>query len=144
MNVIWNTFTLIDRCWQRFYSCCVQYHVASLKPLGLMLLPSVSGAVFLKKSTFSFLRPLDPLEHMTLSSDYADKDQFVNFALFSEGKVFLFSVLRFHKLRWIFQIPILSKTYWVCSRLSFIWSNNSAILFRKPSKRSCCLFNHPT
>lgn len=51
-----------------------------------MLLPSVSGAVFLKKSTFSFLRPLDPLEHMTLSSDYADKDQFINFALFSEGK----------------------------------------------------------
>lgn len=55
-----------------------------------MLLPSVSGAVFLKKSTFSFLRPLDPLEHMTLSSEYADKDQFINFALFSEGKETIF------------------------------------------------------
>jgi nuclear pore complex protein Nup160 len=37
-------------CWQRFYSCCVQYHVAGLKPLGLLLLPNSSGAVLLKKS----------------------------------------------------------------------------------------------
>ncbi|XP_018568434.1 nuclear pore complex protein Nup160 homolog isoform X2 [Anoplophora glabripennis] len=71
-------------CWQKFYSCCVQYHIASLKPLGLMLLPSVSGAVFLKKSTFSFLRPLDPLEHMMLCSDYMYKDQFVNFSMLAE------------------------------------------------------------
>ncbi|XP_057663813.1 nuclear pore complex protein Nup160 homolog [Diorhabda carinulata] len=71
-------------CWQKFYSCCVQYHIASLKPLGLMLLPSVSGAVFLKKSTFSFLRPLDPLEHMTLCNEDVYRDQFVNFSMLSE------------------------------------------------------------
>ncbi|KAJ8920022.1 hypothetical protein NQ315_011672 [Exocentrus adspersus] len=71
-------------CWQKFYSCCVQYHIASLKPLGLMLLPSVSGAVFLKKSTFSFLRPLDPLEHMMLCSNYMYKDQFINFSMLAE------------------------------------------------------------
>ncbi|CAH1156010.1 unnamed protein product [Phaedon cochleariae] len=71
-------------CWQKFYSCCVQYHIASLKPLGLMLLPSVSGAVFLKKSAFSFLRPLDPLEHMTLCSDSTYSDQFVNFSMLAE------------------------------------------------------------
>ncbi|KAG5881796.1 hypothetical protein JTB14_037092 [Gonioctena quinquepunctata] len=71
-------------CWQKFYSCCVQYHIASLKPLGLMLLPSVSGAVFLKKSAFSFFRPLDPLEHMTLCSDNTYSDQFVNFSMLAE------------------------------------------------------------
>ncbi|XP_074031669.1 nuclear pore complex protein Nup160 isoform X2 [Leptinotarsa decemlineata] len=71
-------------CWQKFYSCCVQYQIASLKPLGLMLLPSVSGAVFLKKSSFSFLRPLDPLEHMTLCNDSTYSDQFVNFSMLAE------------------------------------------------------------
>ncbi|CAH1112722.1 unnamed protein product [Psylliodes chrysocephalus] len=73
-----------DWCWQKFYSCCVQYHIASLKPLGLMLLPSVSGAVFLKKSAFSFLRPLDGLEHMTLCNEELYRDQFVNFSMLSE------------------------------------------------------------
>ncbi|XP_072392736.1 nuclear pore complex protein Nup160 homolog [Diabrotica undecimpunctata] len=73
-----------DWCWQKFYSCCVQYHIASLKPLGLMLLPSVSGAVFLKKSTFSFLRPLDPLEHMTLCYEDVYRDQFINFSMLAE------------------------------------------------------------
>ncbi|CAH0554990.1 unnamed protein product [Brassicogethes aeneus] len=71
-------------CWQKFYSCCVQYHVAGLKPLGLLLLPAVSGAVFLKKSTFSFLRPLEPLEHMTLCGDYMYKDQFVEYPLLGD------------------------------------------------------------
>ncbi|XP_019873892.2 nuclear pore complex protein Nup160 homolog isoform X2 [Aethina tumida] len=71
-------------CWQKFYSCCVQYHVAGMKPLGLLLLPAVSGAVFLKKSSFSFLRPLEPLEHMTLCSDNMYRDQFVEYPLLGD------------------------------------------------------------
>ncbi|XP_017773941.1 PREDICTED: nuclear pore complex protein Nup160 homolog [Nicrophorus vespilloides] len=61
-------------CWSSFYSCCVQYHVAGLKPLGILLLPSVCGAVLLKKSNFSFLRPLDLIEHMTLCNEYVSID----------------------------------------------------------------------
>lgn len=64
-------------CWQRFYSCCEQYHLAGLKPLGILLLPGVSGAVFLKKSMFSFFRPLDPIEHMLLCSEYMNEEQFL-------------------------------------------------------------------
>ena len=67
----------------------LQYHQASLRPLGLMLLPQVSGAVLLKKATFSFLRPMEHLEHMTLCSEYTYKDQFVNFALLGEGKCYV-------------------------------------------------------
>lgn len=75
----------VQWCWQKFYSCCVQYHVAGMKPLGLLLLPAVSGAVFLKKSSFSFLRPLEPLEHMTLCSDNMYRDQFVEYPLLGDG-----------------------------------------------------------
>ncbi|XP_030768263.1 nuclear pore complex protein Nup160 homolog isoform X2 [Sitophilus oryzae] len=71
-------------CWQKFYSCCLQYHQTSLRPLGLMVIPQSSGAVLLKKATFSFLRPTEPLEHMILCSDYMYKDQFINFALLAE------------------------------------------------------------
>lgn len=66
-------------CWQRFYSCCVQYHVTGLKPLGILLLPSVNGAVLLKKSAFSFLRPLDVLEHLVVCNEYVYKDQIVHY-----------------------------------------------------------------
>uniref|UniRef100_A0A1Y1M1R8 Uncharacterized protein n=1 Tax=Photinus pyralis TaxID=7054 RepID=A0A1Y1M1R8_PHOPY len=75
------------RCWAKFYSCCVQYHyVAGLQPLGLLLLPSASGVVLLKKSMYSFLRPHDALEHMMLCSDYATVDDFVNHPLLSRDR----------------------------------------------------------
>jgi nuclear pore complex protein Nup160 len=72
-------------CWQRFYSCCVQYHVAGLKPLGLLLLPNSSGAVLLKKSMISFLRPLDIFEHLMYESDHMFKDQFTKYFLLTEN-----------------------------------------------------------
>ncbi|KAI4461367.1 nuclear pore complex protein [Holotrichia oblita] len=65
-------------CWSRFYSCCVQYHVSGLRPLGVLLLPAVSGAVLLKKCTYSFLRPLDVLEHLFLCSNYLTRDHFTS------------------------------------------------------------------
>ncbi|XP_076265249.1 nuclear pore complex protein Nup160 [Rhynchophorus ferrugineus] len=71
-------------CWQKFYSCCLQYYQASLRPLGLMILPQNSGAILLKKATFAFLRPTEPLEHMALCCDYMYKDQFINFALLAD------------------------------------------------------------
>ncbi|KAJ8959900.1 hypothetical protein NQ318_011637 [Aromia moschata] len=42
------------------------------------------GAVFLRKMSFSFLRPMDPLEHMTLCSDNMYRDQFINFSMLAE------------------------------------------------------------
>ncbi|KAL3269609.1 hypothetical protein HHI36_008672 [Cryptolaemus montrouzieri] len=71
-------------CWERFYSCCEQYHAAGLKPLGILLLPGVSGAVLLKKSTFSFFRPLDTLEYMLLCSENMSEYQFLQQSGLSE------------------------------------------------------------
>lgn len=67
---------IANRCWSKFYSCCVQYHAAGIKPLGLLLLPSVSSAVLLKKTSYSFLRPLEALEQMMLCSDCTYFEQF--------------------------------------------------------------------
>jgi nuclear pore complex protein Nup160 len=80
-------------CWQRFYSCCVQYHVAGLKPLGLLLLPNSSGAVLLKKSMISFLRPLDIFEHLMYESDHMFKDQFTKYFLLTESNYFDFLIV---------------------------------------------------
>lgn len=77
------------RCWAKFFSCCVQYHIADLKPLGLLLLPSVSGAVLLKKASFSILRPMDALEHLMLCSEYSTVEQFADHPSLSEGKTLL-------------------------------------------------------
>ncbi|KAJ9580150.1 hypothetical protein L9F63_004167, partial [Diploptera punctata] len=54
-----------NRCWSRFYSCCVQYHQAGTRPIGLVLLDQ-SGVVLVKKQQFSLLRPMDSLEHLLL------------------------------------------------------------------------------
>ncbi|XP_044262804.1 nuclear pore complex protein Nup160 homolog [Tribolium madens] len=72
-------------CWQQFYSCCVQYHVAGLKPLGLLVLPNSSGAVLLKKSMISFLRPLDIFEHFIYESDHMFKEQFTKYFLLTDN-----------------------------------------------------------
>jgi hypothetical protein len=44
-----------NRCWLRFYSCCVQYHQAGARPVGLVLLDQ-SGVVLVKKQQISLLR----------------------------------------------------------------------------------------
>ena len=65
------------RCWSQFYSCCVQYHNTGLRPLGILLLPYVSGAILLKKSTYSFLRPLDLLEYLYLCPKYVEREHVI-------------------------------------------------------------------
>lgn len=50
-----------------------------------MVLPRSSGAILLKKSTCSFIRPMEPLEHMAFCGDYIYKGQFINFSLLEEG-----------------------------------------------------------
>lgn len=85
-------------CWQRFYSCCVQYYIADLKPLGLLLLPAVSGVVLLKKSAYSFLRPLDAVEHLMLCSEYSTKEQLLNLPVISEDSQIVEDVIKIAQL----------------------------------------------
>lgn len=64
-----------NRCWAKFYSCCVQYHLSGSRPIGLVLLaPTMatqrcfssvtSGVALVNKAYVSLLRPMDPLEMM--------------------------------------------------------------------------------
>ncbi|XP_058790727.1 nuclear pore complex protein Nup160 homolog isoform X2 [Phymastichus coffea] len=57
---------IVNRCWSRFYSCVLQYHMNRYKPVGFLLLPDVKGAVLLKKCNFSFLRPMEAIEYLML------------------------------------------------------------------------------
>uniref|UniRef100_A0A1A9W7W3 Nuclear pore complex protein Nup160 homolog n=1 Tax=Glossina brevipalpis TaxID=37001 RepID=A0A1A9W7W3_9MUSC len=60
------------RLWERFYSCCEQYHVKSSHPSGLLILEPLDGVCIIKKNSFSFLRPCDTLEHLMLAGDDVD------------------------------------------------------------------------
>nr|CAD7452803.1 unnamed protein product [Timema tahoe] len=46
---------LAESCWAKFYACCVHYHRAASKPVGLVLLRQ-TGLVLVKKHHFSLIR----------------------------------------------------------------------------------------
>lgn len=53
--------------WEKFYSCCEQYHVAAHQPIGLFVLDSLDAVCVIKNSLMSFLRPCEAIENMLLS-----------------------------------------------------------------------------
>jgi len=53
--------------WEKFYSCCEQYHVAAHQPIGIFVLDSLNAICVIKNSLMSFLRPCDVIENMLLS-----------------------------------------------------------------------------
>lgn len=57
--------------WERFYSCCEQYHIKMCQPIGLFAMGSVGAVCVVKKATFSLLRPCELLEHLMLSGEDA-------------------------------------------------------------------------
>ena len=59
----------VNRCWSKFYSCVLQYHINGSRPVGILLLPNVYGAILLKKSSFSLLRPMEALEYLILRNE---------------------------------------------------------------------------
>lgn len=57
------------RLWERFYSCCEQYHMKACQPTGLVILEPIDAICVVKKNTFSLLRPCETLEHLMLAGD---------------------------------------------------------------------------
>ncbi|KAG5683941.1 hypothetical protein PVAND_013197 [Polypedilum vanderplanki] len=53
--------------WEKFYSCCEQYHIAAHQPVGIFILDSLDAICVIKTSLISFLRPCDIIENMLLS-----------------------------------------------------------------------------
>ncbi|XP_055326409.1 nuclear pore complex protein Nup160 homolog isoform X2 [Sitodiplosis mosellana] len=54
------------KAWERFFSCCEQYHIKATQPIGLVNLDSIGAVTVIKKNAFSLLRPCELLEHMML------------------------------------------------------------------------------
>lgn len=77
---------IVNRCWSKFYSCVLQYHLNKYRPVGLLLLPNVSGVVLLKKSSFSLLRPMEALEHLMLSYENSHVSRFKTTPVLSQDK----------------------------------------------------------
>lgn len=55
---------LSHAAWSRFYSCAVQYHETGLVPMGLIVNDRSGLITIIKKNNFSFVRPIEALEHL--------------------------------------------------------------------------------
>lgn len=64
-----------SKIWERFYSCCEQYHVKATQPLGLIIMESMGSVCLVKKNSFSVLRPCELLEHLMMSCTSEDGDE---------------------------------------------------------------------
>ncbi|CAL8125777.1 unnamed protein product [Orchesella dallaii] len=53
---------LCNKYWMDFYNSCVEYHIHTVKPLGLFYETNTRMLCIVKKSRISFLRPTDSLE----------------------------------------------------------------------------------
>lgn len=72
--------------WERFYSCCEQYHVKSSQPFGLAILESLGAVALIKKNAFSLLRPCELLEHLMLVGENVEYQQLNEMILDEEIK----------------------------------------------------------
>lgn len=63
------------KAWERFYSCCEQYHVKSTQPIGLVNLGSIGAVAIIKKNAYSLLRPCELLEHLML---VGESDEYIH------------------------------------------------------------------
>jgi nuclear pore complex protein Nup160 len=62
--------------WEKFYSCCEQYHIAAHQPVGLFVMESLDGVCVIKTSLMTFLRPCNAIENMLLSGISPDEYEF--------------------------------------------------------------------
>uniref|UniRef100_A0A1B0CGF9 Putative nuclear pore complex nup160 component n=1 Tax=Lutzomyia longipalpis TaxID=7200 RepID=A0A1B0CGF9_LUTLO len=63
--------------WDKFYSCCEQYHMKACQPIGLipLQLESLDTVCIVKKNMFSLLRRCELLEHCMLSGRQVDTEE---------------------------------------------------------------------
>lgn len=74
-------------CWSQFYSCCVQYYAAAIRPFGLLHLPNSNSSILLKKSMYSILRPVDIIEHLKETKDCPYLAMYIDHPQLTDPKV---------------------------------------------------------
>ncbi|XP_030561642.1 nuclear pore complex protein Nup160 homolog [Drosophila novamexicana] len=57
---------IATRLWDRFYSCCEQYHIKFSEPTGLSVLGAMDAVCVIRRQSFALLRPCEMLEHLML------------------------------------------------------------------------------
>lgn len=72
--------------WERFYSCCEQYHIKSCQPIGIVSLDTVGAVAIVKKNSFSLLRPSELLEHLMLVGENIEPEH-LNELTFDDDEV---------------------------------------------------------
>lgn len=72
--------------WERFYSCCEQYHVKASQPIGLIQMNAVGAICVVKKNMFSLLRPCEPIEHLMIAGELADADDLIGTNIVEDHK----------------------------------------------------------
>ncbi|XP_017110346.1 nuclear pore complex protein Nup160 homolog [Drosophila elegans] len=61
------------RLWDRFYSCCEQYHIKFSEPTGLAVLGGMDAVCLVRRQSFALLRPCEVLEHLLLIGEHNDE-----------------------------------------------------------------------
>ncbi|XP_017151418.1 nuclear pore complex protein Nup160 homolog isoform X1 [Drosophila miranda] len=62
---------IATRLWDRFYSCCEQYHIKYSEPIGLSILGGMDAACLIRRQSFALLRPCELWEHILLIGEQA-------------------------------------------------------------------------
>lgn len=61
---------IATRLWDRFYSCCEQYHIKFSEPTGLSVLSAMDAVCVIRRQSFALLRPCEMLEHLMLVGEH--------------------------------------------------------------------------
>lgn len=73
--------------WERFYSCCEQYHIKSSQPIGLVALEPIGAVAIVKKNAYSLLRPCELLEHLMLVGENVEMHHLSELSMDEEVKI---------------------------------------------------------
>ncbi|KAH8413093.1 hypothetical protein KR009_007873 [Drosophila setifemur] len=64
---------IATRLWDRFYSCCEQYHIQFSEPIGLAVLEGMDAVCMVRRQSFALLRPCEVLEHLLLIGEHNEE-----------------------------------------------------------------------
>ncbi|EDW02941.1 nuclear pore complex protein Nup160 homolog [Drosophila grimshawi] len=64
---------IANKLWERFYSCCEQYHIKFSEPTGLAVLGDMNAVCIVRRQSFALLRPCEMLEHLMILGEHEEQ-----------------------------------------------------------------------
>ncbi len=56
---------LSEKCWSKFYRCCLEYHQLLYQPMGLHQDSSTGLVMLVKKGVVSFMQPVGVIDYLS-------------------------------------------------------------------------------